>query len=145
MRDRPLVYAAHPVTSYGTDVERRALDVIASWVPGARVIDPAIRYRDTAEWLDDWPILAPTLAALVVFGDGDATVGTGCLSELADAWRHGIPVAMLDAAGLFRRLSGLRILPDAVRDRFRTARLVPGGRVDPGRLLAVSRSPGGRR
>ena len=86
---RPLIYAAHPMTTYGTDLERAALARIGELVPTAKVVDPAVRYRDSAHWLIDWPKLLPTLAALVVFGDVDGTIGTGCLHELVDAWWKG--------------------------------------------------------
>ena len=134
----PVVYAAHPVTTYGTDLERTALARLAELLPGATVIDPCDRYRDAEHWLEDWPALLPTLSALIVFGAPDATVGTGCLHELADAWWCGMPVAMLDRAGALRHLVGLRMIADADRDRFRTATLVPGQPMDLAPLIGLS-------
>ncbi len=123
---RPLVYAAHPVTTYGSELERRALDRIAKLAPGAKIINPAERYWSSADWLSDWPHLLPTLSALVVFGDEDGAVGTGCIHELADAWFRGLPVSMLDGQGEFRLIASLSISPARRRSPLRTAFLVPG-------------------
>ena len=142
---RPLIYAAHPMTTYGTDLERAALARIGELVPTAKVVDPAVRYRDSAHWLIDWPKLLPTLAALVVFGDVDGTIGTGCLHELVDAWWQGVPVGMLDDQGLVRRVSGLRLLPDVTRDNCHTAFLVPGRQANLSRLAGTLRSSGTQR
>lgn len=119
----PMVYVAHPVTTYGTARERDALARIAGLVAPAQIVDPAARYRSNADWLADWPGLLATLSGLVVFPDVDGTIGAGCLRELTDAWYVGIPVALLDDHGDLRHVSTLRI--------------VPAGRRGPARLAVV--------
>ncbi|MGA8725559.1 MAG: hypothetical protein WB565_10990 [Acidimicrobiales bacterium] len=84
---RPLVYAAHPVTTYGTELERMAIKRIARLAREAEVINPATRYVDGAHREADWPRLVEGLSAVVVFGDEDCAIGAGCLKGLADAWR----------------------------------------------------------
>jgi hypothetical protein len=122
----PRIYAAHPMTTYGSPREAKALARIAALAPGAEIVDPANRYRDTAHWRRDWPELVPRLSAVLVFGDSHGAVGTGCVHELADAWRLGVPVAMLDGRGTCRQLIGLRILSERRRNAWRAAVLVPG-------------------
>jgi len=125
-RQRPLIYAAHPMTTYGTPREARALARIASLAPGAEIIDPAARYSNTAHWQHDWPRLVSQLAALVVFGDRGRTLGTGCIHELADAWWQGVPVAMLDADERCRQVVGLRVFSERIRTAWRAGALIPG-------------------
>jgi hypothetical protein len=123
----PLVNAAHPVTTYGTGRERDFLARLAALVTPAQVVDPAARYRSSVDWLSDWPGLLPTLTGLVVFADADGTIGAGCLRELTDAWRLGLPTALLDDHGDLRHVSNLRILPPRCRTGLRMA-VVVGGR-----------------
>ncbi len=40
--------------------------------------------------------VVPTLSGLVLFGTRDGVVGVGCLKELSEAQRAGVPVALLD-------------------------------------------------
>ena len=122
---RPLVYVAHPITTYGTDREAAALASLAEMVPHAELFNPAGRYRDAAGWRRSWPRLLPTLAGLVVFGDEVGAVGAGCLKELADAWRLGIPVAMVEGSWC-GYLVALRILPEDERSALGTAELIGG-------------------
>ncbi len=127
----PLIYAAHPMTTYGTPREARALARLVELVPHADIIDPAIRYASNDEWQADWPKLLPQLAAVVVFGDRGGAIGTGCLHELVDAWWRGIPVGMLDGSGQCRHVAGIRVLSSRVRTGRRTGLLVPGPRCTP--------------
>lgn len=46
--------------------------------------------------------------------------------ELADAWWHGVPVAMLDADGRCRHVAGLLVFSERVRTAWRAGALVPG-------------------
>jgi hypothetical protein len=135
-KQKPIVYAAHPMTTYGTAIEAFALGRISELVPGATVVNPATRYVDSVHWQTDWPRLLPTLSCLVVFGDEDGSIGTGCLKELANAWWLDIPVAMLDGAGVAHRLAEMTVRPDQMRDPCRTVSLVPGRRVDLALLIA---------
>jgi hypothetical protein len=128
---RPRVYAAHPMTSYGTEHERACLDALAALLCGAEIIDPATRYRTNAGWLRAWPRLLRTLAGLVLFADEDGTVGTGCLREVVDAVAAGLPVAYLDPCLGLCELAGLDLLAPTMRTRAATAWPVAGEQVDP--------------
>ncbi|HXY27311.1 MAG TPA: hypothetical protein VEH82_03450 [Acidimicrobiales bacterium] len=75
--EAPLIYAAHPMTTYGTPREARALARIAELAPHAEIVNPAARYRDSAHWQADWPRLLAHLSGLVVFGTGAGPSGRG--------------------------------------------------------------------
>jgi hypothetical protein len=126
---RARVYAAHPVTSYGTEHERACLDTLAALLPGSEIIDPAGRYHTNAGWLRAWPRLLSTLDAVVVFADEDGTVGAGCLREITDAIVAGLPVAYLDDNRRLCELVALDMIPTDLRSRARAAWPVAGGRV----------------
>jgi len=58
------------------------------------------------------------LSGLVVFGDEDQVIGVGCMREIADAIRVGIPVAGLDEECQLCKLAGLALLPAVERTAF---------------------------
>jgi hypothetical protein len=126
----PLVYVAHPLTTYGTPLEREALDLLGALLPDVALVNPATRYVDSAHWLDDWPDLVAMLFGLVVVPDPDGTIGAGCLRELTDAWRTDVPVALLDGRQQIRRLSGLRLVADDERSAQRLAFVTAGRHLD---------------
>ncbi len=121
-----LIYAAHPMTTYGTARESTALALLSELMPEAQIINPATRYRDNAHWKRDWPKLLLRLAGLVVFGDSEGTIGTGCLHEMADAWWHGMSVTMLDCGGACCDVMGIEVLPQEVRTALRAGILIAG-------------------
>jgi hypothetical protein len=123
---RPRVYAAHPMTSYGTEHERVCLDTLTALLPGTEIIDPAGRYRTNAGWLRAWPRLLSTLSGLVLFADEDGTVGAGCLREVVDAMAAGVPIAMLDPCFGLSELAAVDLLPAAESTRMRAAWPVRG-------------------
>ena len=138
-RDRPRVYAAHPVTSYGNEHAAECLVRLAGLLPGAELVDPeAHGWATDAAWRADWPGMLAGLAGLVVFTAGDGTVGTGCLAECVDALAAGIPVAGYDPAVGLVELAGFALLPAEVRTPRRAAWLAFGPCVD------LARFPGGR-
>lgn len=105
------------------------LTVLAERFPGAEIVNPATRYRSSAGWLRAWPRLLPTLSALVVFADGDGCIGAGCLHEIADACRVGVPVALLDD-GVLQELVSLDLLPPGERGARQTALPVGGDPIE---------------
>lgn len=117
---RPAVYVAHPLTSYGTDHEARALAALARRLPEVELVNPATRYGTNVQWLTDWPHLVRSLAGLVVVAAVDGTVGTGVLREVTDCLFIGVPVAMFDDGRRLRELAGL----DFVGPDHRTAAAV---------------------
>jgi len=134
---RPLVYVAHPVTTYGTPHERAVLDRLAVVLRQAELIDPSTLYASTDEWLADWPRMVVTIDALVLFSEPDGTVGAGCLREMAEVWGWGLPVALFDDTGL-REVRSVRVFPQGQRTPARTASVAGGRPVDPAALLASS-------
>jgi hypothetical protein len=126
---RPRVYAAHPMTSYGTEHERTCLDTLAALLRGVEIIDPATRYRTNAGWLRAWPRLLSTLSGLVVFADETGTVGAGCLREVVDAVAAGLPVLMLDDDHHLCELAALDLLPSDIPSRTHAAWPVAGEHV----------------
>lgn len=51
---RPRIYAAHPMTTYGTDHERAYLDALAALLPSAEIIDPgSIAHPACSGWATD--------------------------------------------------------------------------------------------
>jgi hypothetical protein len=138
----PLVYVAHPVTTYSTDHARDALKRLGLHLPCAELIDPAARYADLADWLADWPRLVATIDALVLFTEPSGTVGAGCLRELAESWGWGLPVALFDDTGL-REVRSVRVLPQGQRTPARTAVVAGGWPVEPDAFLAPRRASRG--
>jgi hypothetical protein len=135
---RPRVYAAHPMTSYRTEHERTCLDALAALLPGAEIIDPAVRYRTNAGWLRAWPRLLSTLDALVLFADETGTVGAGCLREVVDAVAAGLVVGYLDDDRRLCELVALDMIPSAERTRTRAAWPVAGENATWHQRLALS-------
>lgn len=87
--ERPRVYCAHPITSYGTEHEAACLAALANLLPSAELINPFGRYRTNRGWRRSWPRRLTTLSSVVVFGEEDGSIGVGCLREVTDAilWR----------------------------------------------------------
>ncbi len=127
---RPLVYAAHPMTTYGSTLEHSRLRAIRDLLPGAEIINPAERYDTGAQWLEDWPVLVRRLHGLVVFGDTQSSIGAGCLREMADAWAMCVPVAMIDSSLKPCRVSKLSIEIGLLPSPSRTAVLAGGESVE---------------
>ena len=130
------MYVAHPQISYGTARERDCLAALRAVLPEAELYDPAGRYRTDAGWLRAWPRVLPTISGLVVFGTRGGVIGIGCLREIADACRAGLPIAMLDHRCRARTYAGLALTARAPTSR-RAAVLVPGEPVDLRELLGI--------
>jgi hypothetical protein len=124
-RDRPRIYAAHPITAYGSALERERLSLLRRSLPNAEIFDPAGRYATSVAWRRTWPRVLGTLSGLVVFSAADGSIGTGCLRELIDAMATQLPVVGLDGGGL-RQLQGVRLLDDQTRTPRRAAALLLG-------------------
>jgi hypothetical protein len=91
--------------------------------------DPAGRYSTAAGWMRAWPRVLKTLSGLVAFGTCDGVVGVGCLREITDARRAGLPVAVLDHRCRARTYAGVVFRTRAPTPQ-RAAVLVSGERVD---------------
>lgn len=132
-----MIYAAHPMTCYGTGHEARMLDALHTHFPAATVLNPSSMYVTTEEWLDDWPHLLCTIDALVVFPDRDGFVGLGVLQEASTARARGIPVATLDGEGSLRQYAGIETTGPYI-SASRVGRLLLHGPVlSPGQILQL--------
>ena len=132
------IYCAHPIVTYGTAHERDCLAALRGLLPEADLYDPAGRYSTSVGWLRAWPRVLSTISGLVVFGTRDGVVGVGCLREIADARRFGLPFAMLDHRCRARTYAGLVLPPRAPTSR-RAAVLVPGEPVDLRELFGIDK------
>jgi hypothetical protein len=125
------VYAAHPVTCYGTGWAADAVGRLRAALPECEVVDPeTVGWDSNTAWLTGWPALLAGLDALAVFAADDATIGAGCLHEIADAIAKGLPVAMLDPDRGLAELAGLWLIPAEERTARRALRLLAGGSLD---------------
>ncbi|HXY45426.1 MAG TPA: hypothetical protein VEH29_14650 [Acidimicrobiales bacterium] len=125
------VYAAHPISCYGTAHARDRLATLGKLLGGVEIVDPEERSWPSEDaWFDEWPDLLASLDGLVVFAAPDGTIGTGCVTELADALASGILLAGLDDRGL-RRLDGLRFVAAERRTMRSAARLFLGEPIAP--------------
>ena len=130
MTTQPRIYAAHPMTAYGTDHARRALSGLAELLSGCELLDPEERAWETDEaWLAEWPGIVRNIVGLVVFAHEDGTVGTGCLRELGDAIAERVPVAGYSTEAGLVDLAGVDFLPRGERTPCRVGTLRLGGPV----------------
>lgn len=132
---RPRVYLAHPITTYGTAHEAAVTARIAEILPGVELFDPSGRYVEEGEWEQAWPEVLRSLSGLVVFGDEDETIGTGCWREIGDALSCYLPVAALSETTLCH-LAGVALMPAWKRTRSRAGLLLYGPEIDPAEFLA---------
>jgi hypothetical protein len=131
-RPHPKVYAAHPLTCYGSVHAEVRLAALCGLLPDVEIVDPeACGWASNADWQAGWPTLSESLSGLVVFAAADETIGAGCLHEIADALALGLPVAAFtDRLGLVE-LVGTALLPAQDRNPSRAGWLVYGPRLDP--------------
>lgn len=92
---RARVYVAHPIPTYRSSWSARCIEAAERAWPDAELIDPAERFGSNETWLDEWPALVATLSALVVVGDEQGRIGSGCLREIADAILWWVPTYTL--------------------------------------------------
>jgi hypothetical protein len=141
VRNRPRVYVAHPIVTYGSARERDCLAALRRLLVETDLYDPAGRYSTAAGWMRAWPRVLKTLSGLVVFGTRDGVVGVGCVREIADALGAGLPVAMLDHRCRARTYAGLVFRTRAPTPQ-RAAVLVPGLPVDLRELIRLPTARG---
>jgi hypothetical protein len=130
------VYAAHPITCYGTEHATGHLARLAELLPYAEIVDPeTFVWRTHDQWRRSWPSVLDGLAGLVVFAALDGTVGAGCIRELTDAVATYLPIASFHD-GALREIDGLEFLPVLCRSPRRTARLLFADPIDPTEFVA---------
>ena len=131
------LYAAHPLTSYGTPYEARQLEALREHFPGADVLDPAAMFSSNEDWLAKWPEVLATLDALVLFADQAGHVGAGVLRELSDAIGAGLPVLVLGQDGQLYHFGGFSSEHRLVVARSRAGRLLFGPPVSAAGVMAL--------
>lgn len=127
--DKPRVYAAHPLTSYGSEWAAKCLRRLRKLLPDVEIIDPEDKGWSADSWLDEWPSVLGSLSAVVVFGDEGGTVGTGCIREVTEAVFLGRPVWAFDGRRL-TELAGFEFMPEGRRTARRAAVLIGGRRLE---------------
>ena len=134
----PTIYAAHPMTAYGTDHETRVLRRIAAAFDGWDVLNPAVMFDDNASWHDTWPQVLSGIDVCAIFADKTGCIGVGCLKEIADAIAARIPVVAVGPTGGLRIFAGVEIDCGPVVSRARIGLLLYGPSVSAARLSAVA-------
>jgi hypothetical protein len=134
----PRIYVAHPLITYGTDWSAACLQCLRKLLPNVDLIDPEDQSWSAESWLFEWPWVLGGLSAVVVFGDGDGSVGTGCIREVTDAVFLGLPVWAFDGRRLVE-LTGFQLLPEWRRTARRAAVLVVGRPLRLAKVLAQAR------
>jgi len=126
----PRIYAAHPMTCYGTTHARSCLDGIARALPACEIVDPeALAWTTNEAWLVGWREILGTLAGLVAFAAGDGTIGAGVLREIGDALNARVPVVAYSRGGGLMGLADFELLPEKRRTARRYATLQLAGTV----------------
>ena len=132
------VYAAHPMTAYGTDHEARALRRIAEAFPGAEVLDPAAMFDDNASWHDTWPQVLAGIDVCAIFADEAGSIGVGCLKEIADTIAAHVPVVAVGPRGGLRAFGGVAVEGGPIVERARIGWLLYGPAVSVSRLADLA-------
>lgn len=91
----PVVYVAHPQSTYGTSWEAECLQAIANALPDAELVNPRDLFESNDEWKRRGPIVIADVDMVVVFADACSWVGLGVMTEMALAVAHGRPVLFL--------------------------------------------------
>lgn len=99
------IYVASPISTYNT----ARYDVMVSRVrrhfPGSDILPARDLFRSNDDWRRKWPVILPTLDAVVFFDDDDGCIGAGTEQEIADASSSGIPVFFLTPPPFDRLIS----------------------------------------
>jgi hypothetical protein len=90
---------------------------------GGDVIDPAVEFASSLEWLALWPSTLNRVGGLVLVPGIDAGLGAGCLREIADVLGRDRPVCVLDGGRLVE-WSRVGLAPVRYPSRFRVATIV---------------------
>jgi hypothetical protein len=90
-----VVYLAAPITEYGTERYEQLAGALRSRLTGYRILEARGLYASTADWLQRWPDILPTLSHLVFLSTPDGWIGKGAWTEIQDALQRGIPAHYL--------------------------------------------------
>lgn len=98
---KEVVYLSCPVALFSTPQYDKVRGLIRRRRSGARLVEPKRLWRNSYEWLRDWPRVLRTISALVFF-TGDEGLTPGVAHEIDDALAAGLPVYCADFGDLTR-------------------------------------------
>lgn len=94
------VYLASPLSTYHTPRYDRMCEHVRNLFPNATVLPARDCGFTRATWLPRWRTMLPTLVAVVFFRDEAGMIGKGVYTEILDADARGLPIWMVDDAGM---------------------------------------------
>jgi hypothetical protein len=89
------IYVASPISTYTTARYDAMLTRVRRHFPASDILPARDLFTSNADWRRTWPVILPTLDAVVFFDDDDGCIGAGTEQEIADAQSAGIPVCFL--------------------------------------------------
>ena len=96
----PTVYLAAGVNMYTEPTYDAALAMVrAQWLD-ATLVHARDAFTSTQDWLERWPVMAPTIDALVIVPHPDGTTGLGVYTEATLVRRLGTPVYVVEEGQL---------------------------------------------
>ena len=131
------LYAAHPVSCYGSAYEARQLAALRQQFPDAELLNPAATFGSDEQWLKHWPALLAELDLVAVFADESGAIGAGVLLEVADAIGRGLPLVALNQEGKLHYFGGLARKLGLIVPRRQVGRLLYGPAVSPAMVMAL--------
>jgi hypothetical protein len=105
-----VLYFAHPINTYGTDLEEALLQRIAQKFNGCRIVNPSAPEHQAkylaymakgAKEMDYFIELAMGCDECVLLAFRDRMIGAGVYKEAAEMHRHGCPVWEILPSGEF--------------------------------------------
>ena len=91
----PVVYVAHPQSTYGTKWEADCLQAVVNALPDAELVNPAGLFESNEDWRRKGPIVLANVDKVVVFTDARGWIGLGVVTEIVLATALGKPVLFL--------------------------------------------------
>jgi hypothetical protein len=88
------VYVAAPMTLYENPAYDRALKSLQE-LGAARVVGGRDAFKDSEDWLHEFPKILAQAAVVVVLPPANGVLGTGVVREIVEARAAGVPVFFL--------------------------------------------------
>src|SRR5262249_32006761 len=95
-------------------------------------LSPRDLFTSNRDWLDQWPLILPSLDALVFIADAQGWIGRGVHKEILDASSLTTPVMFLTPDGAVHPFDAIEFLDVALRGWRQYARI----------HVPMSRAPG---
>jgi hypothetical protein len=91
--------------------------------PNAAILSARELFTSNRDWRDRWPLILPTVDALVFIADCDGWIGRGVHTEILDAASLAIPVEFVAPDGGFHPLRSVEFLAVGMRGWRQYARI----------------------